>query len=459
MNQVILINRPLTRAKKFHISRRKWQPLNLLYIGTYLKNKNISVEIIDARAENYSSEDLEKILLKKQPYIVLIASDPFDFYQCPNPAMQSFYNSIDLAKKSGAKYILSIGPQATVFAKDLLSLTNITHIIKGDNPIAASELILDLLNNKQTEKIIDSGHLKNLDELPVGNYDLLPMEKYSANMSDFSTEKFTIMSTSRGCPFQCKYCFKALIGSKIRQMSLARIEKELDVLVNKYNIKNIYFIDDFFTFNFERVYKLCNILKKYNLKWGCQTRTDCVNENLLKTMKLAGCIYISYGVESASQKILDKSAKNLKIDTVSKIINLTRKLGICAHLNMMYGFPDETKKDFMQSINFMIKNKEYDLPGVIRFYPGCQFYNELIPGKSVEEIEKISNDFSLSKLKQTDIDRGLAKLILSKKIYYKEYNWKIFYYLLRYLFPSVIPSLNRIFRNGLRRWDPAEKKA
>ena len=438
MKKIILINRALTRAKKFHISRRKWQPLNLLYIGTYLKNKNIPVQIIDCRAQDYNSQDLEKILLKKQPNIVLIASDPFDFYQCPNPSMQSFYNSIDSAKKSGAKYILSIGPQATIFSEKLLKNTDLTHIIKKDNPIVAAELILDLLNNKQTQKIIDFGHLENLDELPTGNYDLLDMEKYSANMPNFPSGKFTIMSISRGCPFQCKYCFKKLIGSKIRQMSLKRTEKELDILVNKYQIQNIYFIDDFFTFDFERIYKLCDILKKYNLKWGCQTRTDYVDENLLKAMNNAGCVYISYGVESGSQKILDKSTKNLKINSVAKIINLTRKLGIYAHFNMIYGFPNETKQDFMQSINFMIKNKEFSLPGAIRFYPGCQFYNELIPNASVKEIEKISNNLSLSKLKQSVVDRGLAKLILAKKIHNKEFDWKIFYYLLKYLFPNFV---------------------
>ncbi|MBU4360498.1 B12-binding domain-containing radical SAM protein [Patescibacteria group bacterium] len=439
IKKIILINRPLIRSKKgFHVSRRKWQPLNLLYIGTYLKQQNLDVQIIDCRAEDYSSEDIEKILLKKQPYIVLIASDPFDFYGCPNPSMETFYDNIKSAKKSGAKYILSIGPQATVFTENLLAKTALTHIIKGDNPIAAGKLILDLLNNQQTQKIIDSGHLENLDELPVGDYDLLPMEKYSANMPAFAPGKFSIMSTSRGCPFQCKYCFKKLIGNSIRQMSLERIEQELDILVNKYKIQNIYFIDDFFTFNFERIYKLCDILKKYNLKWGCQTRTDSVDENLLKAMQSAGCIYISYGVESGSQKILDKSIKNLKLESVTEIINLTRKLGINAHFNMMYGFPGETKKNFMQSINFMIKNKEYVLPGVIRFYPGCQFYNELIPGKSVKEIEKISADLALSKLKRVDVERGLAKLILAKKIHYKEFDWKILYYIIKYLFPGLI---------------------
>ena len=66
MQPIILINRPLVRDnKEFHVSRRKWQPLNLLYIATELQKNNLPVEIIDARAFDYTAADIRKIDLRE----------------------------------------------------------------------------------------------------------------------------------------------------------------------------------------------------------------------------------------------------------------------------------------------------------------------------------------------------------------------------------------------------------
>ena len=463
MQPIILINRPLVRDnKEFHVSRRKWQPLNLLYIATELQKNNLPVEIIDARAFDYTAADIRKILLERKPDIVFIASEPYDFYQCPNPSLISFYETILAAKESGAKHIVSMGPQATIFDEYLLTNTNLTHIIKGDDPMTAAKVLEHLAKQenfsytnvsfKNTAGIHlgITQHLENLDELPVGNYNFLPMEKYSANMDIFADKKFSIMTTSRGCPYQCQYCFKKLIGNKIRQMSLPRIKAELDELIKNQKNEAVYFVDDFFTFNKQRILDFCALIKQenYNFIWGCQTRTDSVDKEMLVAMKEAGCIYISYGIESGNQAVENRSGKNLDLKQAEEIIKLTKNIGLIAHINMMYGFPDETKEEFNQTIDFLICHEDYNLPGAIRFYPGSDYYEKLIPGKTLTEIEKISLDLSLTKLKQKDIDRGLAKLILFKKIKRKEYGLNFFYFLLKYLFPKFTTFLSSSRKRG-----------
>lgn len=459
--KVILINRPLIRKKEFHIPRRKWQPLNLLYIATTLFNKDVSVEIIDARAMDYSLEDIKNILCKKSPKIVLVASDPFDFYQCPNPSMESFYSLVETVKGLGVRSVLSIGPQASIFDKSLLKETGLDYIIKGDSPLRAADFIFDLLSNKKNidytnisfkkkNKIFlgEVKHIENLDELPIGNYKLLPMEKYKPNMSIFPEGNFAIITTSRGCPFQCKYCFKKLIGNKIRKMSLERTEKELDELVFKNKVKVIYFLDDFFTFSYQRIYDLCNLIKskKYNIVWGCQTRPDAVSEELLKKMKNTNCVYISYGVETGSQDVANRANKNLDLKKTEKTLELTQKIGIYPHINMLYGFPGETKEEFSETVNFIIRNDQDALPGRIRFYPGCAYYNEFIPDKSLKQAELISSKLGLSHLKEKHIEKGLAKINIHRLISQKKYSWKIFYFYFKYFFPSLFLGLKNIIK-------------
>ncbi len=461
MSKVILINRPLINVKGFHVPRRKWPPLNLLYIATSLNNKKIKTEIIDARAMDYTSEDVELLLKEKKPEIVLIASDPFDFYQCPNPSLDSFYEMIKIANQVGSNYILSIGPQATIFDKEFLQNKAINYIIKGDDPITSVQLIEDLLNNKKgidyknlsykrdgKIKLGTIHNLENLNELPIPNYQLLPMNKYSPNMKVFPEGKFSLVSTSRGCPFSCKFCLKVMMGHKMRKMSLPNVEQELDKLVFKEETKNIYFIDDFFTFNHQRIFDLCQLIlnKKYNIWWGCQTRTDSVSKELLTAMKKAGCGYISYGVEGGSQRILDHCNKQLNLDEVKKTLKMTQNSGIAYHTNILYGFPSETVKDFNQGIDFLRKFDKESFPGAIRFFPGCPYYKELLPGKSLKEAIDISLGLGLSRLKYKDVDRGLAKLVLSEKLANKEYNLKLVYFVLKYLFPGLLGKIKKFKR-------------
>lgn len=462
MLQVILINRPQVGIKGFHIPGRKWQPLNLLYIATGLNNstsQEIKAEIIDGRAMGYNVKQIKKILQEKKPIIVVIASEPYDFYICPNPAMDSFYELIKAAKELNIKYILSIGTSATIFDKELLNQTDIDYIVKGDDPITVVRLIKDLLAAKEKikydnvsfkkDKKLHLGevhHLEDLDELPVGDYGLLPMEKYGSNMLQFPKNKFAIMTSGRGCSFQCKYCLKKLVTSRVRTMSMGRIKQELDVLVKKHKVKTIYFLDDLFTFDLQYTKKLCQLIIKenYNIAWGCQTRTDKINLDLLKIMKSAGCVYISYGVESGSQRVLKDCLKNLDLNLAAQNIKITQMLGIKTNVNMLYGFPNETPEEFNQTINFLIKNKINGMPTAIRFYPGCAYYNELIPHTTLKEMQKISFDLSLSKLTHRDVERGLAKLMLYKKIAYKEYGWSMFYFMLKYFFPNLTRKIRKI---------------
>lgn len=81
---------------------------------------------------------------------------------------------------------------------------------------------------------------------------------------------------------------------------------EIELLVSRYNVNGIWFLDDEFTLSKEWIFEFCEALrkKKYDLKWGCQSRVDVVTRELLEAMKAAGCVQIDYGVENGSEKIL-----------------------------------------------------------------------------------------------------------------------------------------------------------
>ncbi|OHA48800.1 MAG: hypothetical protein A2W59_02120 [Candidatus Terrybacteria bacterium RIFCSPHIGHO2_02_41_19] len=459
--KVILINRPLVRVKGLKVPSRKWQPLDLAYIAAILEKENVRCKIVDARALDLTVDDVIEEVKRFQPDLVVFATDPVDFYQCPNPNWQTLKDVVVGIKKVTNAKILSFGPQINLFEKELMYQLKIDFAVKGDNPLLSAEVALDILNQGKTFKegvsYFDDKdnlvygkvkHLMDLTLLPVPAYHLLPMKLYTG-LWDFPGGNFSIIISSRGCPFHCKFCYKGMIGDSVRMRDLNQVMNEIKTLVKDFNIETIFFFDEIFTFNRNRVIDLCQriIDSRYSFKWGCQSRIDFIDEELLRVMHQAGCRYISYGIESGSQRIVDLANKKINLIKAGDIIELTRKVGIFPHTNMMYGFPQETDEDFKKSIDFLIKHSEEDnMPSKMNFFVGSPYYNEYLTGATHQEAVAISQKLILSKLSLVDAERGLSRWMIYRHWKKRKFNLMFFYFLLKFLLPSLIIKI-KLMRN------------
>ena len=189
-----------------------------------------------------------------------------------------------------------------------------------------------------------------------------------------------LMLTSRGCPYRCVYCSK-VSGNLYRHHSIDRIIKEMNILIDKYNAKEIIFRDDTFTIDKKHIEDLCQEIIKRGLnkkiKWTCMTRVPLVTEDLLKLMKKAGCWSRHYGVESGSQRLLDLIQKDITIKQVKDAFKWTRKAGIEIKAFFMLGLPTETKEESLQTIKFTKDSKPDWIQVTITVpYPGTKLYEE-----------------------------------------------------------------------------------
>ncbi|MBR9705590.1 B12-binding domain-containing radical SAM protein [Candidatus Pacearchaeota archaeon] len=457
--KIILINRPLVRVRGLKVPSRKWQPLELAYVAAILEKENIECKIVDARVLNLSVDDVIREVKNFQPDLVVFASDPFDFYQCPNPNWQTLRDTITGIKKITDTKIVSFGPQMNLFDKKLMTELKIDFAIKGDNPLLTAEVALDVLREgKSTREGIsyfdDRGtfvsgkvkHLMDLNLLPVPAYHLLPMERYTG-LWDFPGGTFSVIIASRGCPFHCRFCYKGMIGDKVRMRSVDQVMEEIKTLVNSFNIKSIFFFDEIFTFDRGRIIELCQriINAGYDIKWGCQSRIDFIDKEMLDIMYKAGCRYMSYGIETGSQRISKLANKQIDLNQAGEIIQLTRESGIYPHTNILYGFPQETKKDFRESIEFLKKYGDEDnMPAKINFFVGSPYYDEYLAGVDHREAVVISQKLTLSKMKPTDAERGLARWMLYCHWKKREFNLTFLYFIAKFLFPGLIIKVKEI---------------
>jgi glycosyltransferase involved in cell wall biosynthesis/uncharacterized Fe-S cluster-containing radical SAM superfamily protein len=196
--------------------------------------------------------------------------------------------------------------------------------------------------------------------------------------------------SSRGCPYDCIYCSSRLLWkNKLRFHSPERVLEELRQLSDQYKLEAVFFEDDLFIADKERVKKICLglINSGYHRKiiWAVQLKSNLIGSgdmDLLKLMKEAGCVQVEFGFESGSERFL-KIIKN-NTATVSQnqeALDIAKKAGLRVFGNFIFGFEGETRIDMEKTKEFILKNYrslDYFQAYIATPYPGTFFWQQCI---------------------------------------------------------------------------------
>ncbi len=284
--------------------------------------------------------------------------------------------------------------------------------------------------------------IKNIDSLPFPDFEGLGFEEQLRNMSFnnapygciFDYPRVYSILCSRGCPFQCTFCYHCL-GLKYRIRSLDNIMKELENAIKKYKINVISIYDDLFSVDKQRLYDFCKRIKKLSneisqeIKWTCQLSVINVDKEMLETLKDAGCYSISYGFESYSSIVLKSMKKPITPQQIDNAIKLTMQYGLAIQGNFIFGDIAETKETAKETLDYCKKNcmGQVNL-GFIQPYPGSEIYNYCVKkGIIKNKLSFIKNDLPITNWlnmteKMTDDEvLQLKKEILETRTKYVKY--------------------------------------
>jgi len=220
-----------------------------------------------------------------------------------------------------------------------------------------------------------------LDEMPFPARHIVKGEGYRAGI--YSGGYPTAMVSSRGCPYRCTFCLwpDILYGHKFRARSAENVVDEIEQAVRKYGHDEIYFDDDTFTIDRQRVMDICRLINERGLEkeveWIAQCRVDTVDREMLEAMKAANCGYILFGVESGSPKMLKKMKKGITLDKVRHAFKLARDVGIKTQAFFLFGMPGETQETIRETIEFAKEiNASSTQFAVAIPHPGTALYEE-----------------------------------------------------------------------------------
>lgn len=213
--------------------------------------------------------------------------------------------------------------------------------------------------------------IEPLDRLPFPARHLLDHRLY---LSPESGNPLATIETARGCPYQCIFCpAPGAHGRRVRARSVEQVVAEIARCCQEQNVTEFLFHADTFTFDRRWVLELCAELRRRELpvRWGCNSRVDTVDQELLAAMKAAGCWVIGFGVESGSDQTLKRIHKGVTLAQILRAFQWCREAGIRSHAFFVIGFPWQTAEDLAAELAFARRldpdffdfNIVYPLPG------------------------------------------------------------------------------------------------
>ncbi len=330
--------------------------LGLMALGTFLKREGYDVLIEDYVINPYSRERAGKVAVIERPDYIGITA-----------ATMNINRALEIAgdyKNADAGIVtLAGGPHVTFDSVNILrNNRQIDYVVRGEGEITALGLLKTLEGKGNLEDVAgiswrkgseivenrDRPFISDINILPIPSLTLIEASKYRALGLPIN------MITSRGCPYRCIFCAGGKIsGHKVRYYDVSRVVDEFEN-ISRQGVSQINIADDLFTSSEERCIAICSeiVRRKIVHPWTAFARVDTVSERLLRSMKEAGCATLCFGIESATQGILDIIRKKITPGLCRRAVELCRDAGIEPMTSFIIGLPGETPETVERAFQF-----------------------------------------------------------------------------------------------------------
>ena len=341
--------------------------LGLVYLGSYIDKIGYDVRIVDMNFRKHDAYNrLNEAVAEFKPDVVGISIiSYFAFGEVRNLLRK-------LRGQTKSKIIVG-GTSPSMFPERMLSENDeIDYLVFGEGEKTLAELLGVLsqgsgrfsgikgLAYRDGSRVIVNGKrplIGDLDSLPMLNFDLVDL----VAKSGFLYYKDTyIMTTSRGCPYNCSFCLSNILcGRNWKYFSAQRVVDEIENAYHKYNLRRISFQDDNFVMRPQRVIEICRMIRQrgLNIKLWLDggIRADRLTEESFRELCASGLELGVLAVESGSPKVFEMIGKGETLAEVEKTLSMLKFANIDLSIFMILGLPGDTHETFLESVAFARK--------------------------------------------------------------------------------------------------------
>lgn len=383
---------------------RDCPPYTMCLLAALVRQKGHEAYLFDLNNSLYyaSSKDIKKMWDDKDYYsfwenkesvcAILEANDKIiDFYVDKilksdariigfTVHFSSVWASLEIAeaikKRDRSRIIVFGGPDCSRQQKGdfLIQQDCVDIVVHGEGESPLFDIIDNFGNIKELKNlkgclllrdgcICDGGYAAgppDLDSLPLPDYSDF---KDDINLRAYREPYRLDILDSRGCIMHCYFCSEWQFWGKFRSKSGQKIYAEIVQHMQDFpQVNYFYFIGSLVNGDMKALESFCDLVISNNLKiqWAGQAiiRPE-MTSGLLQKMKRSGCAWISYGIESGSQRVLNKMNKKFSLEVANKVLRDTKEAGMATQVNFMFGLPTETLDDFGRTLEFLKNNRKF----------------------------------------------------------------------------------------------------
>lgn len=336
---------------------------------------------------------LREAILKYQPHLIGVGGLAPDYYFLRDAIFFCRQIAPDIPIVCGggivtydSHYIFShFQPDYAIIGEGEVAIVKLAEYIEKGGEL---NFILSLAYWRNGEAVFNEiQYPQDLDELQFPDYSPFDFENYLSlynQANNFITHsryrpRFMPIATARSCPFKCTFCSQM---TKYRTRSIDNVMKEIAYFYEKYHFNILFLTGEFFAVKDGKAMEFCSKVKalkkelKVDFDWRCYLRVSDVDRDLLKEMKEAGCVFIAYGFESASNVVLKSMKKGTTVEQILRAIQWTEEVGIGFCASFIFGDVAETPETIKETVEFYQKycrNHPVQL-AYITPYPGSELF-------------------------------------------------------------------------------------
>ncbi len=392
--KILLVNPPSLpdRVRTAPTMSGSVAPLGLGYIAAYLEMNGHSVEIFDfnAKIEIDCVKTIMAFVRTFNPEIIGIST----LTETVQNARRIAQN---IKKEFPQKILVAGGIHASFVPEHLLFDGTFNSVVIGDGEVTFSQLVSCYEHQESFTSIPgvatlnpSSGMLHFTPRRPIKNLDCLPYPKRNYNIikpyRELTIAKWEIggrklgevkktgVITSRGCTGTCSFCSSFRFSNGYRVRSVQNVTNEIIFLISQ-GIEYIKFLDDAFGAYKKFAFEFVNSVKSLAFLWECMMRVEDCDPELIPLMASAGCVSISFGIETGSQRIASEMRKFIDRERLIETFRTCENYGIDPKPMMMFGWPGENDTDVQESIELLL----ILAPRRLRFS-----FAQILPGTTLE---------------------------------------------------------------------------
>lgn len=404
-NKVILVNPGINFQKP--VSYGMYPNTAIMILATILHNAGFRVKVIDGKYQNIDAA-ARSILNEMDDSLIFIGFSVMTI-QLP----WAYYVSKMIKSRHPRATIVWGGSHPTLFpeqtvedpAVDIVmindaasTVASLTSAISGDCDLSAIPGICYKVDSRILRTVCNQGR-DNFNNIPLIDFSLINHEFYSRN-NNVAIEEFYKgrykkcrvypLITGLGCTYRCTFCINVILKRQYCFREAGEIIDRIQYLQKNYGADFIQPMDENFFINRKRTLEFLDLVekKKIRIKWRPQARVDhfredYINLEMAKRLDRSGMVVAAMGAESASQKILDKLEKRLKVEDIIKAVEILSKTNIIPRISFMVGLPGEKEEDIKETFQLAIKlrkmaNESCVTVSPFRPYPGSSLYDQIV---------------------------------------------------------------------------------